>query len=84
LSKTADAFATNEDLQKYTSIALGAGALPIAVAGGLEAGPIISTTVARNPEKFQGAYEFLSGVFDQGPPPLTTAGGDWSCRESAV
>jgi len=74
LSKTAEAFATNDDLQKYTGIALGAGALPIAVAGGVEAGPIIATTVARNPEKFRGAYEFLSGAFDPGPPPLTKSG----------
>ena len=90
VSKTADAFATNDDLRKYTGIALGAGALPIVIAGGATAGPIIATTVARNPEKVQGAYEFLSGVFDQGPPPLTTAGGigavgsrlynEWSSR----
>ena len=74
LSKTADAFATNDDLQKYTGIAIGAGALPIAVAGGVEAGPIIATTVARNPEKVQGAYEFLSGAFDSSLPPTTWAG----------
>jgi len=74
LSKTADAFATNDDLQKYTGIAIGAGALPIAVAGGLEAGPIIATTVARNPEKVEQAYDFLSGALDPGPPPMTRGG----------
>jgi RHS repeat-associated protein len=74
LSKTADAFATNDDLQKYTGIALGAGALPIAVAGGVEAGPMIATTVARNPEKVQGAYDFLSGALDPSLPPTTSAG----------
>ena len=75
LSKTADAFATNDDLQKYTGIALGAGALPIAVAGGLEAGPIIATTVARNPEKVEKAYDFLTGAFVPGPPSMNIDNG---------
>jgi len=74
VSKTADAFATNDDLQKYTGIALGAGALPIVIAGGVEAGPIIATTVARNPEKVEQAYDFLSGAFVPGPPSMTPAG----------
>jgi hypothetical protein len=72
--KTAEAFATNDDLQKYTGLALGAGALPIAIAGGVEAGPMIFMTVARNPEKVQGAYEFLSGALDPSLPPTTWAG----------
>jgi len=74
LSKTADAFATNDDLQKYTGIALGAGALPIAVAGGVETGPIIATTVARNPEKVEKAYDFLTGALVPGPPAMTWGG----------
>jgi hypothetical protein len=74
LSKTADAFATNDDLQKYTAIALGAGALPIAVAGGVEVAPVIATTVARNPEKLEQAYDFLTGAFVPGPPPMTWGG----------
>jgi len=74
LGKTADAFATNDDLQKYTGIALGAGALPIAAAGGAEVEPIIATTVARNPDKVEKAYDFLSGAFVPGPPPMTGTG----------
>ena len=83
VSKTADAFATNDDLQKYTAIALGAGALPIVIAGGATAGPIIATTVARNPEKVEQAYDFLSGALVPGPPPTTWPGeigyiGSWA------
>ncbi len=74
LSKTADAFATNDDLQKYTGIALGAGALPIIMAGGATAGPIIATTVARNPEIVEKGFDFLSGAFVPGPPAMTPAG----------
>jgi len=81
--KTADAFATNDDLQKYTAIALSAGALPIAVAGGVEVAPIIATTVARNPEKVEKAYDFLTGAFVPGPPTMTLPGevgyiGSWA------
>jgi hypothetical protein len=74
LSRTADAFATNDDLQKYTGIALGAGALPIIMAGGATAGPIIATTVARNPEMVEKGFDFLSGAFVPGPPAMTRAG----------
>ncbi len=34
IGKTADEFKNNEELRKYTGIALGAGAVPIALAGG--------------------------------------------------
>lgn len=51
LSKTADAFATNKDLQKYTGIALGAGALPIAAAVGTTAAPGIATATMQHPDK---------------------------------
>ena len=83
LDKTAEAYATNDDLQKYTGIALGAGALPIVIAGGATAGPIIATTVARNPEKVEQAYDFLSGALVPGPPPTTWPGeigyiGSWA------
>ena len=74
LNKTADAFATNDDLQKYTGIALGAGALPIAAAGGVEAAPAIFAAAARNPEKIEKAFDFLSGAFVPGPPPMTRSG----------
>ena len=74
LGKTAEAYATNEDLQKYTAIALGAGALPIAAAGGMEAVPAIIATAARNPDKIEKAFDFLSGAFVPGPPSVTPAG----------
>ena len=74
LDKTAEAYATNDELQKYAGIALGAGALPIVIAGGATAGPIIATTVARNPEKVEQAYDFLSGALDPGPPSMTRGG----------
>ena len=41
LGKTADAFATNEDLQNYTGLALGAGALPIVAVGAAKAAPAV-------------------------------------------
>ncbi len=75
LGKTAEAYATNEDLLEYTGIALGAGALPIAAAIGIEAAPIVATTVAKNPEKVEKTLDFLSGAFNPGPPPMTEAGG---------
>ena len=74
LGKTAEAYATNDDLRKYTAVAIGAGALPIAAAMGLETAPIVATTVARNPEKVEQAYDFLSGALDPGPPPMTRGG----------
>ena len=73
LGKTAEAYATNEDLQKYTGIALGAGALPIATAAGVEVAPAIIATAARNPDKIEQAMDFVSGAFMPGPPPMTPA-----------
>ncbi|MDQ7834777.1 MAG: RHS repeat-associated core domain-containing protein [Humidesulfovibrio sp.] len=75
LGKTAEAYATNEDLQKYTGLALGAGAVPIVAAAGAEAAPAIIATAMRNPDKIEKAYDFLSGAFVPGPPTMTGAGG---------
>jgi len=65
LSKTADAFATNKDLQKYTGIALGAGALPIAAAAGTTAAPAIAAAAMQHPDKLAAAskatVDFASG-----------------------
>ena len=74
LSKTAEAYATNEDLRKYTALALGAGALPIAAAGGVEATPAIVGAVARNPDMVEAAGDFVSGAIEPGPPPMTPGG----------
>ena len=87
LSKTAKAFATNKDLQKYTAIALGAGALPIAGAVGAAA-PTIAAGVGatipaagaamQHPEKLAAASkivaDFASGAIDPGPPPPSVPG----------
>ena len=86
LGKTAEAYATNEDLQKYTALALGAGAVPIAAAAGVEALPALAAVAARNPDKIENAFDFLSGAFVPGPPPMTTAGqaggiGSWMYNE---
>ncbi|WP_148266967.1 hypothetical protein [Pseudodesulfovibrio mercurii] len=74
LSKTADAFATNKDLQKYTAIALGAGALPIVVAGAVEGAPAVLGAAMQHPDKLAAGADFVSGFFDPGPPPQTPAG----------
>jgi len=74
LGKTAEAFATNEDLQKYTAVALGAGAAPIVATAGAEAAPAIIATAMRNPDKIEQTYDFLSGAFVPGPPAMTSAG----------
>ena len=74
LGKTAEAYATNEDLQKYTALALGAGAGPIAAAAGVEALPALAAVAARNPDKIEKAFDFLSGAFVPGPPPMTWGG----------
>jgi len=86
LGKTAEAYATNEDLRNYTATALGAGAVPIAAAAGVEALPAIAAVAARNPDKIENAFDFLSGAFVPGPPPMTTAGqaggiGSWMYNE---
>ena len=75
LSKTADAFTTNKDLQKHTGITP-AGALPIAAAGGphkpLRRLPMQST------DKFaagsKAVADFASGWFDPGPPSNSFSG----------
>ncbi len=72
--KAVEAYETNADLRKYTAIALGAGALPIAAAGGAEATPAAAAAAAKNPDKIANALDFVSGVFDPGPPPMTGAG----------
>ncbi len=41
IGKTADEFKHNKELRKYTGIALGAGAVPIALAGGAAVAPAI-------------------------------------------
>ncbi|SDK48826.1 RHS repeat-associated core domain-containing protein [Maridesulfovibrio ferrireducens] len=46
VGKTVDEFKKNKELQKYTEIALGAGALPIALASGIAAGPAVSSAAA--------------------------------------
>jgi len=78
LSKTAEAFATNKDLQKYTVISLGAGALPIAAAVGTTAAPAIVGTAMQHPDKLAAASkataDFASGFFDQSPPPMSGPG----------
>ena len=74
LGKTAEAYATNEDLQKDTALALGAGAVPIAAAAGVEALPALAAVAARNPDKIEKAYDFLSGAFVPGPPNMTWYG----------
>ncbi|WFS64220.1 RHS repeat-associated core domain-containing protein [Pseudodesulfovibrio thermohalotolerans] len=78
LSKTANAFATNKDLQKYTGIALGAGMLPIAAAGAIETAPIIAGAAMQHPDKLaaasKAAVDFANGLVE-GPPPQSPAGG---------
>ncbi|MDY0306103.1 MAG: RHS repeat-associated core domain-containing protein, partial [Desulfovibrionaceae bacterium] len=74
IGKTVDAFKTNEDLQKYTAVALGAGALPIAAAGAAQVAPAVMTTAMRHPDKVAIGTDFVSGFFDPGPPPLTRGG----------
>jgi hypothetical protein len=78
LGKTAEAFATNEDLQKYTAISLGAGALPIAAAVGTATAPVIAGAAMQHPDKLaagsKAVSDFASGALDQGPPPASTAG----------
>ncbi|WP_319470544.1 RHS repeat-associated core domain-containing protein [uncultured Pseudodesulfovibrio sp.] len=77
LYETGKAYATNKDLQKYTGIALGAGALPIAAAGAVEAAPAIVGAALRHPDKLAAASEkaidFANGLVE-GPPPLSPAG----------
>jgi len=71
LHETGKAYATNKDLQKYTAIALGAGALPIATAGAASVAPSVVGTVLQHPDKLAAAsktsVDFASGVFDKGP-----------------
>jgi hypothetical protein len=78
LSKTADAFATNKDLQKYTAIALGAGALPIVAASGTAVVPAAIGAAMQHPERLavasKAATDFVTGAVDPGPPPMTKAG----------
>jgi hypothetical protein len=78
LGKTAEAFATNEDLQKYTAISLGAGALPIAAAVGTATAPVIAGAAMQHPEKLaagsKAAVDFVSGYCDEGPPPASVPG----------
>jgi hypothetical protein len=74
LGKTVDAFKTNKDLQKYTAISLGAGALPIAAAIGTTAAPAIAGVAMQTPDKVAAGADFVSGFFDPGPPPQTPAG----------
>ncbi len=78
ISKTADAFATNKDLQKYSTIALGAGALPIVAAAGATAGPAVVGTAMQHPAGLAAASEmvsdFASGYIDEGPPPSSMSG----------
>jgi hypothetical protein len=74
IGKTVDAFKTNEDLQKYTAVALAAGALPIAAAGAAEVAPAVMTTAMRHPDKVAIGTDFVSGFFDPGPPPLNWSG----------
>jgi hypothetical protein len=78
LGKTAEAFATNEDLQKYTAISLGAGALPIAAAVGTATAPVIAGAAMQHPDKLaagsKAAVDFASGWFDPGPPPPSLPG----------
>jgi RHS repeat-associated protein len=78
LSKTADAFKTNKNLQKYTAIALGAGAAPIVAAGAGEALPAMMGAAMQHPAKLaagsQAAVDFANGYFDEGPPPPSLPG----------
>ena len=78
LSKTAEAFATNKDLQKYTAISLGAGALPIAAAVGTAATPAIAGAAMQHPDKLaagsKAIADIASGWFDPGPPPASVPG----------
>ena len=77
LSKTADAFKTNKDLQKYTAIALGAGAVPIVAAGAVEAAPVVVGAAMQHPDKLaagsQAVVDFANGLVE-GPPPQSLAG----------
>ena len=61
-------------MQKYTALALGAGAVPIAAAAGVEAVPALVAVAARNPDKVEKAFDFLSGAYVPGPPAMTKAG----------
>ena len=86
LSKTAEAYATNENLRNYTLLTLGAGALPIAAAASVDATPAIAMAAARNPDKIEKALDFVSGALEPGPPPMTKAGeagglGSWLYNE---
>ena len=74
LSKTADAFTTNKDLQKHTGIAL-AGACPLRRQGPhkpLRRLPMQST------DKFaagsKAVADFANGYLDEGPPPASWFG----------
>jgi hypothetical protein len=85
LSKTAEAFATNKDLQKYTIISLGDGALPIAAAVGSTTVPAIAVAAMQHPDKLAAASkataDFASGFFDQSPPPMSGPGiGGYAAR----
>jgi len=73
LSKTAEAYATNENLRNYTLLTLGAGALPIAAAASVDVAPANAMAAARNPDKIEKALDFVSGAFEPGPPPMTKA-----------
>ncbi|MBI9111614.1 RHS repeat domain-containing protein [Maridesulfovibrio ferrireducens] len=62
VGKTVDEFKKNKELQKYTKIAFGAGALPIALASGIAAGPAVSsaaTSVATKIATTPGAQTVL-------------------------
>ncbi|EGB15029.1 hypothetical protein DND132_1823 [Pseudodesulfovibrio mercurii] len=78
LSKTADAFATNKDLQKYTAIALGAGALPIVAATGSAVVPAAIGAAMQHPDTLatmsKATVDFANGYFDEGPPPPSWPG----------
>ena len=72
LSKTAEAYATNEDLQKYTGLALGAGLLPFAAVGAAEAAPTIMGAVMGNPERLAAASEIVNDVLSPMTPTTKT------------
>ncbi|MGE4505486.1 MAG: hypothetical protein AB7D51_09080 [Desulfovibrionaceae bacterium] len=100
VGKTAEAYATNKDLQKYTAIALGAGALPIVAAAAPEVLPSAGRAVASHvgkiknaatgvmtaigPDKVQKVIEVAEDVWNPMPPAKTKYGMTRGMIEGAI
>ncbi|WP_034603068.1 hypothetical protein, partial [Maridesulfovibrio frigidus] len=72
IDKTVDEFKNNEELQKYTGIALGAGGLPIAMASGVALSPVASSAavaIANRVAMTPGAQDVID--FAKGANPIS-------------